>query len=346
LLSAFITHNPALSKARNIHSFLISLRPFRSSIASLGLPSLPSLIRHPFILPAFTLPQPKRAWHLFCNNLPIVKFFIFEPKFIFMASLDEITKAIHNKIKFVSGFDFPFIVNFDLQLTEIRENYLFAFEQLKNDYNLTDIESLPKGFYHEKRLELYEPFMKYYKKTNSWLEKYWTKENDNELIGLYWRFSTNDLNWGLKMEYGDSWGIMDSAVKCLKLENLSEVTTYEINLWQYSHITSYHDEIKNTKGSLDYKKYFQLVLYLISNKRIIKLILSPDNLISSVEHIIQKDLKKIEIKNDLNLYFHYHGLHDPDLLVMDSYQEAVDLRRKITDLRENKSFGNNKPARK
>jgi hypothetical protein len=144
--------------------------------------------------------------------------------------------------------------------------------------------------------------------------------------------------------------IINNAEIYLRSEELSKFRKYFINIFSHDSFHNWRtfDQEKSLKG-VEPKFYRMtpnddeyshskiiLIIYLISEKRIIKLSLNDEKLITSEEHIIQKDLKKVEINNNREVYFHYHGLHVPDILVMDSYEAAVNLRKEISELRENK----------
>jgi hypothetical protein len=253
-----------------------------------------------------------------------------------MITIEEVKKSIYNKIKFLSGRDFMMEEDFNLQIADIKRNYIAAFEECKELLGLTDIDCLTDSISNDELMKMNESFKRYYINTNSSLEKKWSKYEDSPIV-FYYLFSQREKEF--RSGHRVIWDLIQNAEKYIKSENLSEIKCYFINFQDNSHrITK---RICNTENSLTFSGEFDLIIYLISDKRIIKLVIDDKKLISSKENIVQKDLKKIEIGSDVCVFFHYHGLHDPDLLVMDDYESAVDLRRKISDLREMK-FNNNK----
>ena len=78
----------------------------------------------------------------------------------------------------------------------------------------------------------------------------------------------------------------------------------------------------------------ELSIYLISETRIVNLVIANNALKRSTEHNIQKDIKKVEIEDELKVGIHYHGLHNPEYIIVENYDEAVYLRKKLNLLRE------------
>ena len=83
-----------------------------------------------------------------------------------------------------------------------------------------------------------------------------------------------------------------------------------------------------------------LSIFLITEKRILS-IASGEDFIRFSDYLIQKDIKKVEIVNEhyekqIEILLHYHGFHDPEKIVLDNYPTAVNLRKQISELREEK----------
>jgi len=262
-----------------------------------------------------------------------------------MTTVEEIKKAILKKVIFVTGHDLILKEDFDNQLSDIMKNFITACDETKSILNWTGIDWFKeKSHSREDRIRINETLNKYYKRSNSWVEKWWWQHyrwKEDLPLGLYYLFSISESGQENQIaDRGYIWDIIQNAEKYLKSENLSEVIKYYVNIT--NNPTRSFLKIYNSEKSFSDLKEFRLIIFLLSNRRIIKLVVDDKQLISSKENIIQKDLKKIEIEQDVNLFFHYHGLHDPDLLVMDDYQSAADLRRKISELREMKFIDTDK----
>jgi hypothetical protein len=74
-------------------------------------------------------------------------------------------------------------------------------------------------------------------------------------------------------------------------------------------------------------------IFIIDEKQIIHLIISPEKLIERSEYIIKKDVKKLNIANDNILEIHYHGHFSPDSIVLENYESALKLQKFISDKR-------------
>jgi len=254
-----------------------------------------------------------------------------------MTTVQEIKKSILKKVIFVTGHDLILKEDFDKQLSEIMENYITACEITKSILNWNGLDWFKERSHgKEERKRINETLAKYYKRNNSWVEEWWWQEykwKEDLPLGLYYLFSLSESgNENQIADRGYIWDIIQNAEKYLKSENLNDVIQYFINISDKP--SRYSGRVYNTEKSYRYSKDFRLIIYLLSERRIIQLVIDDKQLISSKENIIQKDLKKIEIINDVNLYFHYHGWHDPDLLIMDDNKSATDLRRKISELRD------------
>ena len=75
-------------------------------------------------------------------------------------------------------------------------------------------------------------------------------------------------------------------------------------------------------------------IYIISNKYLMKIALGPNGIIERIEHIIKKDIKRLNITNDSTLEIHFHGHHDPLYIYVDDYKSALQLQRTLTELRQ------------
>lgn len=255
-----------------------------------------------------------------------------------MATVHEIKKTIQEKIKQSLGVDFILEEDFDRQLSAIKTNLLTAIEEAKKILGDNILETYYATFSYswghytgmaEKGRNINDTVLKFYHRTNSRLEnRDWNEGDSRKEFSPLNFYQSDKIKSAEKHEYGNFRELIRFAEKCLKGEDLSETIRYFIN------ITSWES----------------MIIYLISKNRITKLEIEKraygDICCSSNEHIIQKDIKKVEVYNQ-RIYFHYHGLHDPDILIMDNYEAAVNLRKEISELREKRfSFGTKKGNRK
>ncbi len=81
-------------------------------------------------------------------------------------------------------------------------------------------------------------------------------------------------------------------------------------------------------------------IFILTTKYIINLVVGPDNPLRT-QHIIQRDIKKIEA-TDRSVYIHFHGLHNPQVIMVDTYKSAIKLQQHLTDLRDKKPFFHDK----
>jgi hypothetical protein len=256
--------------------------------------------------------------------------------------LENIIKNIHQKIQNQTKEYFPLERDFDEQMGEIREHYLTALEthiKAKNGTSQLDMNPGSSfGIGSEKlRKIVRNKFNQTFKKTDGWL---YTNLNDKNhlyyhLISTDWKneLVRNDPFYCLKKQ----WATIDKAIKYLKSEELNKVRKCFVNLVD---INSYSNSY-SLSHSHSFNSNFTLLIYLITSERIITTLLNKDKVILSTEHIIKKDLKKVEIKNETKVEFHYHGLHDPDILHLDSYELAIEVRKEVTELRESKFTNSN-----
>jgi len=250
--------------------------------------------------------------------------------------LENIRKTIHQKIQNLTGEAFPLENDFDEQILEIREHYLAA---LDSQFHPKDVKSLRKylnersnfGIESEKlRESVRNKFNQTFIRTDSWVHK---NIDDNWTSEYYYLVSPD---WKKEITDGypfyplnDQWAIIEKTIKYLKSEELNKVRKCFVNIVD----RNYYPVPEKAMGF--YSDYI-LLIYLITSERIITTYINKEKVILSTEHIIKKDLKKVEIADETKVQFHYHGLHQPDVLLLDSYELAIEVRKEITELRENK----------
>lgn len=257
--------------------------------------------------------------------------------------LENITKIIHQKIQNQTREYFPLESDFDEQMVEFREHYLTALEsyiQAKNGKSQLDMNPNSSfGIGSEKLREtVRNKFNQTFKKTDSWLHN-----NLDDKTHLYYHLLSPD--WKKELVRNNPfyclkkyhWATIEKANKYLKSEELNKVRKCFVNIVDINSSSNSY----SLSQSHSFDSDFTLLIYLITSERIITTRLNKEKVILSTEHIIKKDLKKVEIKNETKVEFHYHGLHDPDILHLDSYELAIEVRKEVTELRENKFSNSN-----
>jgi len=243
-----------------------------------------------------------------------------------MITIEEIVARIY-EVTSESFNDFISEDDFNNQISEIRANYMAALEKVKIKYGNKKLED-----YNNNKLDISKSreinfiINDTYKRTNSLFENliwdYKSPLNFNKLSVFAEEY---------KEKFQVCWEVIHNAERYLNSEISGDINSYYINILDCN-----HQLFKKNYTNYDLEGII-LMIYLISTRRIIKLLINKDRLMTSSEHIIQKDFKKVEIYNDVQVCFHYHGLHDPDVLFMDNYESAVSLRKIISELREFKS---------
>jgi hypothetical protein len=160
----------------------------------------------------------------------------------------------------------------------------------------------------------------------------------NSIIGQIKKFTNEDMD-----------GLLKKILKFLLAENTKENGINIINLG--TKITenhsrnnfNYYDQYSIKLANKEYtfsKKVENFAqeskiasIFIIDEKQIIHLIISPEKLIERSEYFIKKDVKKLNIANDNILEIHYHGHFSPDSIVLENYESALKLQKFISNNR-------------
>jgi len=248
--------------------------------------------------------------------------------------LEIIKKDVYQKIQSIFDKYFPLEKEFDEQILEIRKHFLAAIEGEFDFYRRPLADHL--NHYHSWGIDdkivrdrVQIKFNEAYIKTNSWVEKhFFEKDSLFSCLGSQeWKEKVVEEIAPQNLTY--QWQLIENVGRYLKTEDLTKVKKYYINIFDSSHCLQ-----PNQKKTNDYK--YRVLIYLITSDRIITTSINNEKVLRNTEHIIQKDLKKVEIVDETTLQFHYHGLHDPDNLYLDSFEVASALRKEITLLRESR----------
>jgi len=154
--------------------------------------------------------------------------------------------------------------------------------------------------------------------------------------------------------------ILLNAPQFISAESISEDDFVFVNVgyrdWIWENKGGYSEKINNTftvinnnQRSLyikkaDCKKSRETYtdIYIISRKYFIKLSLGSKGVIDRTEHIIQRDIKKINIAENIMLEVFFHGHFDPETIILDDYKTALNLQRHLTELRQVRTDSYNK----
>lgn len=251
-----------------------------------------------------------------------------------MITIENITSELENKIKFVRGLDYPSRLEFESQAKTIMTNYRKAFESSNNSSghsgmtyeNIEDLGHWLNSHPTEHRLRRdNEIFKEIYAYTNCWTEKQFTG-------GLFPLNLVDLFQFGIESKnlkaFAQSLGLVTNAARYLGCEEVSEAESYVVNLTNGKDIL----HLENIVPSQNYT--VTALIYLMFKKRIVRLEISDKGLKSSKEIIIRRDIKKIEIQDDVYMHLYYHGVHESDVLYLESYKATVKLRKRLTSLRD------------
>lgn len=147
------------------------------------------------------------------------------------------------------------------------------------------------------------------------------------------------------------WNIMSTLEKYLRAERVTQNTKAIVNVGKIECTTNYrvnrglsdYNEFTIEKDGNEFNYYKTsdvkqingriIIIYLISDKSFIKLLVNENSLIGRAEYLIRKDIKKIEISEDHFLKIHFHRYNDWETLVMKDYQQALELQKFIISFR-------------
>lgn len=150
------------------------------------------------------------------------------------------------------------------------------------------------------------------------LQDYLKKENLNDLVEVIFNFGKRNKDSQLR-------GMSNSYVSSnAQYQFVDGYTVFE------NEKTYTFTKKSDCKGiEADY-----LDAFILSRKYFIKLSIGEEGVIQRVHQIWKRDVKKIDIYQSVMVEIYFHGYYDPEILVLESYEKALDLQRKLIDLRE------------
>lgn len=155
--------------------------------------------------------------------------------------------------------------------------------------------------------------------------------------------------------------ILNDASEFISAEAISDKDSVIINVgyrwYSYEGSGSHHPKLQNAFEVINNDEPFTYYkkadckeitatfadLFIVSSKYFIKLSLGSDGVINRTEHVIQRDINKLNIIDNNKLEIYFHGHFDPEIIVIDDYKSALQLQRQLTELRQVRSDkGHNK----
>lgn len=265
-----------------------------------------------------------------------------------MINKEKIINTVCEKIKYLRGEDFPIEKDFYVQLSEIRKHFISALKKETKNIEYSNASDMFLDTYTRlnpiQRESINKSFKKTYKITNSWLEQFFVSEKLSPylfaLLDTEWKTRTTSgtINGIFGSDYTqfnsknikEYWQMVDATLNYLKPEDLNGINRYLVNILD-------NRGNLNSAQTIQELKRCQLIIYLIKSNRLLKLVIEAGKLILNCERIIPKDLKMIEILGETKVAIYYHGFQNPDFLYVDSYEDALALRKQMNELREYKS---------
>jgi hypothetical protein len=155
------------------------------------------------------------------------------------------------------------------------------------------------------------------------------KSRLNSDLGLLHKNLLRYLNSDVLSETSIS--IINFGIKSTKDQSGSK---YSYNYFDHYLINLNFQEFTYTKKVESFAQESKVAsVFIINEKHIKHLLISPEKLIERSEYIIKKDVKKLNIANDSILEIHYHGHFSPDSIVFENYESAMELLKFISDSR-------------
>lgn len=107
-------------------------------------------------------------------------------------------------------------------------------------------------------------------------------------------------------------------------------------------------EIEDIKAEdliiINVKSIYQIKLFIINNKYITELEIGNEKLNHRIEHLILKDVKRIEASDEY-IHVYFHGVHLPFSIRLENYKEVIKLQRQLLELRNKPFVQNNRNRR-
>jgi hypothetical protein len=164
------------------------------------------------------------------------------------------------------------------------------------------------------------------------------------------------LNDSIKKTFAPDFQILNSIInnvtEVLKAEEILKQDIFYVNVgyrsYNFEGRYSYHPKLFDEFYVRNKSKSFYFIkksdckgikatyadIFIISARYFIKLTLGENGIIDRTQHILARDIKKTNIVDNNKLEIYFHGLYDPETIIMDDYKSALDLQKHLTDLRQ------------
>lgn len=227
--------------------------------------------------------------------------------------------AYNESIKYIDGI--PFLIkNFLLkdgkheELNRLETEEKLRFQEFigeKKNEGRSKFKGIPFHTWYDFSLSQYDKIEPV--KILKHLKDYLRKENLNELLDVV-------VNFGKRHESQQARGHSYHT-------NYQYVDGYKVFENQKLYEFTKKSDCKSINvGYLD--------IFLLSKKYFVKLSIGAEGVIQRVHQIWKRDVKKIDIYQSVMVEIYFHGYYDPEILVLESYDKALELQRKLMDLRE------------
>lgn len=151
---------------------------------------------------------------------------------------------------------------------------------------------------------------------------------------LKMKFKGYYLNYGDSEFYNNFWQFWLGEQE--KVEN----TLALVKKYYAAELTNISDLVITNVDKRD-GFYYEVNIFIISQKYITEMSIDEKSLNHRTEHVIQRDIKRIEAKSE-HLYVYFHGIHHPFIIKLDTYEEVIKLQRNLLELRNSQNYSNRK----
>lgn len=145
---------------------------------------------------------------------------------------------------------------------------------------------------------------------------------------------------GYYLNYGDSEFYNKFWTYWLGEQEKVENTLALVKEYYAAELTNISDLIITNADKRD-GYYHQVKIHIISQKYITELLIDEKSLNHRTEHVIQRDIKRIEATSE-HLHVYFHGIQYPFIIKFDTYEEVIKLQRHLLELRNSKHHSNSK----
>ncbi len=269
--------------------------------------------------------------------------------------------------KIISIIRTKFIENLNEGLL-LREDFNnFELTESDKNYYRRNFHSSTTSIYHNERDDIIIPDKKNprtYLTAILLKTKQKRKKDDNSWYSDYYQPFDKDFEHHFHSYWQEKLfvlkDILNNAPEFVNAETISDKDLAFINVgyrWTYYEgAGSYHPKLQNAfqiiNENISFKYYKKADckdinatfadIFIFTTKYFIKLSLGANGVLDRTEHIIQRDIKKLNIVDNNKLEIYFHGHFDPEIIVLDNYKSALQIQRHLTELRQVRSDNKNR----